>query len=122
MSRPAARDDQLPRGGNTVVGTAPGDLYECSPGGLDDWCYIFASRGNEEHWRRLVKAIGREDLLNDPRMVDGATRAQNREAVDAAITEWTSKRTMPEVTRIIPAPGVPPRPALTPPHFPHHPH
>jgi formyl-CoA transferase len=90
-----------------VFGTAPGDLYKCSPGGLDDWCYIFASRGNEEHWRRLVKAIGREDLLNDPRMVDGATRAQNREAVDAAITEWTSKRTKHEVTRIIAGAGVP---------------
>jgi formyl-CoA transferase len=107
MSRQAARDDQLPRGGNTVFGTAPGDLYKCSPAGLDDWCYIFASRGNEEHWRRLVKAIGREDLLNDPRMVDGATRAQNREAVDAAITEWTSKRTKHEVTRIIAGAGVP---------------
>src|SRR5258708_23327024 len=107
MSRQAARDDQLPRGGNPVVGTAPGDLYKCSPGGLDDWCYIFASRGNEEHWRRLVKAIGREDLLNDPRMVDGATRAQNRESVDAAITEWTSKRTKHEVTRIIAGAGVP---------------
>src|SRR5260370_41303808 len=82
MSRQAARDDQLPRGGNTVVGTAPGDLYKCSPGGLDDWCYIFASRGNEEHWRRLVKAIGRQDLLNAQRMAGGSTRARNREAVD----------------------------------------
>ncbi len=54
-----------------------------------------------------MKAIGREDLLNDPRMVDGATRAQNREAVDAAITEWTSKRTKHEVTRIIAGAGVP---------------
>ena len=32
MSRQAARDDQLPRGGNTVFGTAPGGLYKCSPG------------------------------------------------------------------------------------------
>ena len=87
--------------------TAPGGLYKCAPGGLDDWCYIFASRGNGEHWRRLVKAIGREDLLDDPRMVDGPTRAQNREAVDAAITEWTSKRTKQEVTRIIAGAGVP---------------
>ena len=89
------------------TGTAPGGLYKCAPGGLDDWCYIFASRGNAEHWRRLVKAIGREDLLNDPRMVDGITRGKNREAVDAAITEWTSKRTKQEVTRIIAGAGVP---------------
>ncbi len=54
-----------------------------------------------------MKAIGREDLLNDPRMVDGTTRFQNREAVDAAITEWTSKHTKHEVTRIIAGAGVP---------------
>jgi formyl-CoA transferase len=107
MSRQAALKDQLPRGGNTVPGTAPGGLYKCAPGGLDDWCYIFASRGNGEHWRRLVKAIGREDLFDDPRMVDGPTRAQHREAVDAAITEWTSKRTKQEVTRVIAGAGVP---------------
>lgn len=107
MSRQSARTDQLPRGGNTVVGTAPGTLYQCAPGGLDDLCYIYASRGNEEHWRRLVKAIGREDLLSDPRMADGVTRAQHREAVDAAITEWTSKRTKHEVMRIIAGAGVP---------------
>src|SRR5258708_35003964 len=109
MSRQAARNDQLPRGGNIVLATQPGDLYKCSPGGLDDWCYIFASRGNEEHWRRLVKAIGREDLLNDPRIVDGATPTQNREAVDAAITEWTSNRTNPNATPpIAPPPCHPP--------------
>jgi len=107
MSRQAARDDQAPRIGNTVVGTAPGGLYKCAPGGIDDWCYIFASRGNEEHWRRLVKAIGREDLLDDPSMANGAIRAQNREAVDAAITEFTSTRTKHEVTRIIAGAGVP---------------
>jgi crotonobetainyl-CoA:carnitine CoA-transferase CaiB-like acyl-CoA transferase len=89
------------------VGTAPGDLYKCAPGGLDDWCYIFASRGNEEHWRRLVHAIGREDLLDDPRMADGPTRAANRAAVDAAITEWTSKRTKHVVMEIIAGAGVP---------------
>ncbi len=107
MSRQAARSDVLPRGGNGVIGTAPGGLYKCAPGGLDDWCYIFCSRGNEDHWRRLVRAIGREDLLADPRMVDGPTRAKHQEAVDAAITEWTSKRSKREVTEIIAGAGVP---------------
>jgi formyl-CoA transferase len=107
MSRQAARDDVLPRGGNRVVGTAPGDLYQCAPGGLNDWCYIYASRGNEEHWRRLMRAIGREDLLDDPRMADGPTRAKNREAVDAAITQWTSTRSKQEVMQIIAGSGVP---------------
>ena len=107
MSRQAGRKDQIPRGGNTVPGTAPGGLYKCAPGGLDDWAYIFASRANEDHWRRLVKAIGREDLLNDPRLTDGAKRAEHRDVVDAAITEWTSKRDKREVTRVIGGAGVP---------------
>ena len=107
MSRQAARKDVLPRGGNGVVGTAPGGLYKCAPGGLDDWCYIFASRGNEEHWRRLTQAIGREDLLADPRMSDGTTRAKNQAVVDAAITDWTSKRSKREVMEIIAGAGVP---------------
>jgi formyl-CoA transferase len=107
MSRQSARSDVLPRGGNGVIGTAPGGLYKCAPGGLDDWCYIFCSRGNEDHWRRLVRAIGREDLLADPRMVDGPTRAKHQAVVDAAITDWTSKRGKREVTEIIAGAGVP---------------
>ncbi|MBV8577867.1 MAG: CoA transferase [Acetobacteraceae bacterium] len=107
MSRQAARKDQLPRGGTTVPMMSPSGLYQCAPGGLDDLCYIFTSRGNPEHWTRLVKAIGREDLLSDPRMADGVTRAQHKEVVDAILTEWTSKRTKYEVTRIIAGAGVP---------------
>jgi formyl-CoA transferase len=113
MSRQAARQDQLPRAGNTILGTAPGDLYKCAPGGLDDWAYIYASRGNEEHWRRLVRAIGREDLLDDPRMADGPTRAKHREVVDAAISAWTSTRTKHEVMEIVAGAGVPCGPVLT---------
>ncbi len=107
MSRQVAREDVLPRGGNKVFGTAPGGLYKCAPGGLDDWCYIFASRGNEEHWRRLVKVIGREDLLDDPRMVDGPTRYENQDAVDEAITAWTSQRSKLDVMEIIAGANVP---------------
>lgn len=109
MSRQAALEDGslLPRGGNDVIGTAPGGLYPCKPGGLDDWAYIFASRGNEEHWRRLVKAIDREDLLDDPRMKDGTTRYENKEVVDKAISDWTSQHTKREVMEIIAAAKVP---------------
>ena len=109
MSRQAALEDGslLPRGGNDVIGTAPGGLYPCAPGGLDDWAYIFASRGNEEHWRRLVKAIDREDLLDDPRMKDGATRFQHKDVVDKAISDWTSKHTKREVMETIAGAKVP---------------
>jgi len=40
-------------------------------------------------------------------MADGSIRAQNQAAVDAAITDWTSKRTKQEVTEVIAGAGVP---------------
>lgn len=108
MSRQAQRgDDVLPRAGNTILGTSPGGLYPCSPGGLDDYCYIFASRGNEEHWRRLARVIGREDLLEDPRLQDGESRAAHSDVVDGAISAWTSQRSKQAVMEAIANAGVP---------------
>lgn len=109
MSRQAQIEDGslLPRGGNDVIGTAPGGLFPCKPGGLDDWAYIFASRGNEEHWRRLVTAIGREDLLDDPRLQDGGSRFEHKDVVDAAISEWTMQHTKQEVMETIAKAKVP---------------
>ncbi|MBT6274874.1 MAG: formyl-CoA transferase [Chromatiales bacterium] len=107
MSRQAATDEVIPRAGSSVIGTAPGGLYHCKPGGPDDYCYIFASRGNEEHWRRLVEAIGRQDLLDDPRMVDGTTRAEHRDVVDGAINGFTSTHTKQEVMETIAGAKVP---------------
>ena len=44
--------------------------------------------------------------LDVPRMADGNTRFKHQAAVDAAITEWTSKRTKHEVTRVIAGAGI----------------
>jgi formyl-CoA transferase len=109
MSRQAAVEDGslLPRTGNEIFKTAPGGLYPCKPGGLDDWAYIFASRGNEEHWRRLCRAIGREDLIDDPRMQDVSARFECKDIINAAIEAWTRQRTKKEVMETIAGAGVP---------------
>ena len=109
MSRQAAVEDGslLPRIGNEVYGTAPGGLYPCKPGGLDDWAYIYASRGNEEHWKRLCQVIGRKDLAADPRMRGGSSRYDNKDIIDEAIKAWTMKHTKKEVMETIAGAGVP---------------
>jgi len=108
MSRQAQRKEGvLPRAGNTIIGTSPGGIYACKGGGLEDYCYIFASRGNEEHWRRLARVIGREDLLDDPRLKDGASRAEHSDIVNGAITAWTSQRSKQEVMEKVAGAGVP---------------
>jgi CoA:oxalate CoA-transferase len=43
----------------------------------------------EEHWHNLLRAMGREDLRDDPRFAGNAGRVANREATDALVTAWT---------------------------------
>src|SRR5206468_1867234 len=98
------------RGGKTVMGTnAPSGLYQCKPYGSNDWIYITTSRGNPEHWGRLMKLIGREELIDDPRFATGAARVEREAEVDAIITEWTRKHTKEEAMTLISGVGVPAR-------------
>jgi crotonobetainyl-CoA:carnitine CoA-transferase CaiB-like acyl-CoA transferase len=96
------------RGGKTVMGTnAPSGLYQCKPYGSNDWVYITTSRGNPEHWGRLMKLIGRPELIDDPRFATGAARVKNEAEVDAIITEWTRQHTKEEAMTLISGVGVP---------------
>jgi len=54
----------------------PSALYPCKPGGPNDYVYVFCSRGNADHWQRLLKAIGREDLKGDERYETQQARSQ----------------------------------------------
>src|SRR5256712_3697592 len=96
------------RGGKTVMGTnAPSGLYQCKPYGSNDWVYITTSRGNPEHWGRLMRLIGRAVLIDDPRVATGAVRIEREAEVDAVITEWTRKHTKEEAMTLVSGVGVP---------------
>ena len=72
---------------------APSGLYPCAPGGLNDYVWIMTSRANPEHWDRLCKVMGREDLINDPRFSTPALRVKNDAELDAIIRNGRSTRT-----------------------------
>jgi crotonobetainyl-CoA:carnitine CoA-transferase CaiB-like acyl-CoA transferase len=96
------------RGGKTAVGNnAPSGLYQCRPFGSNDWIYITTSRGNPEHWGRLMRLIGREELIDDPRYATGAARVEREAEVDAILTEWTRKHTKEEAMELVSGVGVP---------------
>jgi len=107
MSKQVPLNEALPRAGNEIVGSAPGGLFACKPGGPDDYCFIFASRANEEHWRRLARIIGQEDMINDPTLQTPGDRYEARDRVNGAITEWTMQHTKEEVMAAIAGAGVP---------------
>ncbi len=86
---------------------APSGLFPCAPGGLNDYVWIMTSRANPEHWSRLCKVIGREDLVNDPRFATPALRVKNDAELDPIITAWTKARTKHEAMKLVGGAGIP---------------
>jgi len=75
------------------------------PGGPNDWIYVFARP--REHWHRLLKVLGREDLIGDQRYETPAARGERRDEVDALVAEFTRRHDKHEAMRLIGAAGVP---------------
>jgi formyl-CoA transferase len=88
-------------------GNAPHGIYPCKPGGPNDYVYLLTSRANPEHWPRLLKLIGREDLIGDPRYDTAAARVEREAEVDELIATWTRERTKQEAMAQISGAGVP---------------
>ena len=85
----------------------PMGTFPCKGGGLNDYVYVFTSRANPEHWRRLLGVIGREDLIGNPLFETPAARAERPDEVNAMITAWTLQHTKHEAMEIIGAAGIP---------------
>jgi formyl-CoA transferase len=95
-------------GNQSVLGTsAPSEVFPCKGGGQNDYCYIYCTRAGSHHWERLLNAIGREDLLDDPRFKTPRDRWEHRDEVDAVIAEWTRTRDKREVMETLGHAGVP---------------
>ena len=92
---------------STSGAPAPCGIYPTKPFGYNDYVYIFCSRANPEHWTRLLKVIGREDLLTDPRFATNEERNKNEDFINQILTEWTREHTKEEAMQIIGAAGVP---------------
>ncbi|MGO8915616.1 MAG: CaiB/BaiF CoA transferase family protein [Stellaceae bacterium] len=87
--------------------SAPSGVYPCKPGGPNDYVYIYTSRANPAHWRRLLEVIGRADLIGDPRYETVQARAEHEEEIDAIVAAWTRQHDKHEAMRLISAVGVP---------------
>jgi formyl-CoA transferase len=101
--KPAQRRGSKPSAGNN----SPAGLYPCKGGGANDYLYITTSRANPEHWSRLMKVIGREDLIEDPRFATGDARVAHSDELDAIIGTWTSQHDKREVMEKLIGVGVP---------------
>src|SRR4029450_7017205 len=92
---------------STPGGLTPNALYPCKPGGPNDYVYVFCSRANPEHWQRLLKVIGREELSGDERYDTQGARSQRGAEVDEIVAAWTRQHTKEEAMQLFGAAGVP---------------
>jgi formyl-CoA transferase len=62
---------------------------------------VLIAGNGDSIFRRLMQAIGREDLGNDPQLGNNAGRVQRVAELDAAIGVWTATRTVAEALDIL---------------------
>lgn len=88
-------------------GNAPMGVFPCAPGGSNDYAYIFVSRTDNVHWHRLLKTIGRADLIEDQRFNDSQSRFANKALINEMLSSWTASRTKVQVMEQLGEAGVP---------------
>ena len=96
------------RRGNSHPRMSPHGCYRCA--GDDAWVAI-AVRSRRE-WQSLCDVIGQPRLSADPRFASIDDRIANRDALDAIIGEWTSRRDRHDISAQLQAAGVPAAPVL----------
>jgi formyl-CoA transferase len=101
--KPARRNGAKSGAGNN----APSGLYPAKGGGPNDYVYLTTSRANPEHWSRLMKLIGRAELIDDPRFATGSDRVKHEKELDEIIGEWTRQHDKRDAMEKLIGVGVP---------------
>ena len=88
--------------GSTITGIVPTNTYLCSDGK-----HVVIGGNGDSIYVRLMTAIGRADLANDPRMAGNPGRVKHQQLIDGAIAAWTDTLTSAEVIQTMEAADVP---------------
>jgi formyl-CoA transferase len=87
--------------GSALLGIAPTNAYPCADG------WVLVAGNGDSIFKRLMHAIGRDDLGNDPALAGNAGRVARVAEIDAAIGDWTAPRRVVEVLDVLNAAHVP---------------
>jgi crotonobetainyl-CoA:carnitine CoA-transferase CaiB-like acyl-CoA transferase len=82
--------------GNRIAMTAPRNAYRTKD---DHWVAIAGSV--QKIAENTLRAVGREDLIRDPRFATNESRVANAEELDAIIGAWMQERTREEALEIL---------------------
>ena len=87
--------------GSALPGIAPSNAYRCIDG------YVLVAGNGDSIFKRLMTAIGRDDLGGATDLADNAGRVARVAEIDAAIGHWTLARRVDEVLALLGAARVP---------------
>ena len=87
--------------GSALPGIAPSNAYPCADGRV-----VIGGNG-DSIFKRLMIAIGRDDLATDPALVGNPGRVARVDEIDVAIGAWTQARTVEQVLAVLNAASVP---------------
>ncbi|MBE0594008.1 MAG: CoA transferase [Gemmatimonadales bacterium] len=85
----------------------PRGAFRCRDG------YVALNVPDDLVWARLATAVGRPDLVDDPRSADGTSRAANADLLQPIIETWMANKTRQEVVDTLNAAGMPTGPVYT---------
>lgn len=75
--------------------------------------YLAINIPDDVMWQRMCKAMGREDLIDDPRTAEGPARAENDDVIRSVVEKWLADKTREEARVILREHGVPSGPVYT---------
>ena len=90
------------RSGGALPGIAPSNTYPTSDGK-----YVVVAGNSDPIFRRLMRAVGRPDIADDPKLATNDGRVPQTAILDAAITAWTAARPVEAVLEALDAAEVP---------------
>ncbi len=90
------------RTGSSLPGISPSNTYLCRDGS-----YVIIAANGDALFKRLMLAIGRQDLAADPGLAHNDGRAARNEELDAAIGGWVLQHDIDQVLALLEAAEVP---------------
>lgn len=90
------------RTGASLPGIVPSNTYLCADGQ-----YIVIGANGDSIFKRMMVAIARDDLANDPALADNAGRSARTQELDDAISTWTKNNTLDIALAILEKADVP---------------
>ena len=93
---------KMTRRGNRDRYCAPANLFRAKDGR-----WVFVAAATDSLFPRLLKVMGREEVLQDPRFAKNEARMNHIEEAEALLAEWVKARTADEVVSLVRGAGLP---------------